>query len=73
MSGLVPLVIKRQSGHYIETSQLICSANQLTGFSMMAALAFNELIKFRAPSNRKYIKIMIQYYRGKSVLDCRLV
>ena len=27
----------------METSQLICSANQLTGFYMMATLAFNEL------------------------------
>ena len=29
--------------HHIETSQLICSANRLTGFYMMAILAFNEL------------------------------
>ena len=29
--------------HHIETSQLICSANQLTGFDMMATLAFIEL------------------------------
>ena len=29
---------------YGETSQLICRANQLTGFYMMATLAFNELI-----------------------------
>ena len=37
--------MKRQSCH-IETSQLICRANQLTGFfSMMATLAFNESIK----------------------------
>ena len=28
----------------IETSQLICRANQLTDFYMMATLAFNELI-----------------------------
>ena len=34
---------KRQSSHHIETSQLICSANQLTGFYMMGTLAFNEL------------------------------
>ena len=31
-------LIKRQSCHHI------CSANQLTGFYMMATLAFNELI-----------------------------
>ena len=38
-------LIKRQSCHHIETSQLICSANQMTGFYMMATLAFNELNK----------------------------
>ena len=36
-------LIKRQSCHHIETSQLICRANQLTGFYMMTTLAFNEL------------------------------
>ena len=39
-------VIKRQSCYYIETNQLICSAIDLTGFLMMATLAFNELIWF---------------------------
>ena len=29
--------------HYIETSQLICIANQLIGFYMRATLAFNGL------------------------------
>ena len=38
-----PQLIKRQSCHHIETSQLSCKANQLTGFYMMATLAFNEL------------------------------
>ena len=38
--------IKRQICDYIETSQLICSANQLTGFYMTATLAFNELMEF---------------------------
>ena len=38
------LLIKRQSCHHIETSQLICSAaNQVTGFYMMVTLGFNEL------------------------------
>ena len=37
------LLIKRQSFHHTETSQLICRANQLTGFYMMATLLFNEL------------------------------
>ena len=36
-------LIKRQSCHHKETSQLICSANQWTGFYQIATLAFNEL------------------------------
>ena len=34
---------KCQNWHHIETSQLICSPNQLTVFYMMATLAFIEL------------------------------
>ena len=34
--------LKGQSLHHIETSELICSGNQLTGFYMMATLALNE-------------------------------
>ena len=37
-------LINRQNCQHIETSQLICSANQLTGFYIMATLALNELI-----------------------------
>ena len=36
-------LIKRQSCHHIEISQLIGRANQLTGLYMIATLAFNEL------------------------------
>ena len=36
-------LIKRPCYHYIETRQLICIANQSTGFYVMATLAFNEL------------------------------
>ena len=36
---------KYQCCPHIETSQLICSANHLTGFYMMETLAFNELIQ----------------------------
>ena len=35
--------IKRQCCPHIETSQLICTANHLTGFYMSATLAFNGL------------------------------
>ena len=37
--------LNAKSCHHIEPSQLICSASQLTGFYMMATLAFNELTK----------------------------
>ena len=37
-------LIKSQSCHHIETSQLICYANQLTGLYMIATLTFNALI-----------------------------
>ena len=37
------LLIERKSWHYLETNQLICGANQLSGFFMMTTLAFNEL------------------------------
>ena len=36
--------IKCQCCSHIETSQLICTTNQLTGFYMRATLAFNELM-----------------------------
>ena len=50
-------LVKYQSCHHVETSQLICSvtselicsANQLTGFYRMATLAFNELRSQRNP------------------------
>ena len=32
------------SCHHIETSQLICSANQLTGFYMMAIAIVNAIV-----------------------------
>ena len=44
-------LIKLQSYHHIETSQLICSAIQLTGFYMMATLRFNELSRIIYPQN----------------------
>ena len=43
-TNLLIELIKRQSCRHIETSQLICRANQLTSFYMMATLAFNELM-----------------------------
>ena len=43
--GVTHYLIKRQSCHHIETRQLICSADQLTSFYMMATMAFNELME----------------------------
>ena len=39
--------VKRQSCHHIETSQLTCTENQLTGFYMIATYALNELSEFK--------------------------
>ena len=47
-------LIKRQSCHYKETSQLICCADQLIGFYLMAILAFHELKLFQAQKNPEY-------------------
>ena len=41
---MVRLTEKSYSPSHIETSQLICSANQLAGFYMRATLALNGLI-----------------------------
>ena len=40
--GSILSPIKCQFSRHIETSQLICTANQLTGFNMRATLALNE-------------------------------
>ena len=50
-------VIKRQSCHHIENSQLICSENQLTGFYMITTLAFNE-----SKSTSQYFVEIISHY-----------
>ena len=47
LQAIVAQLIKRQSCHQIETSILICSSHQLTGFYMMATLAINESTNFR--------------------------
>ena len=37
---------ERQSCHHIDPRQLICFANQLTGFYIMGTLVFNELNRY---------------------------
>ena len=56
-------LIKYQSCHYIETSQLICSANQFTGFYMIATLEFNELILTENTTQK--MKFSIQEFFSK--------
>ena len=60
-------LIKRQSCHYIETSQLISFANQLTGFYMTATLTFNEL-KFEAKGFIAFNSLNIRNERLKRAL-----
>ena len=75
--------IKGQSHHHIETSQLICSADQLSGFYMMTTLAFNGWRPFAAniwnhsaykPIIIKTIKFLKrhQYYTVSDWLNCFL-
>ena len=48
-----------QCSHHIETSQLICPANQLTGFYMMGTLAVKEL----TDENEDFVDIIVQCSR----------
>ena len=52
-------LIKHQSCHHIETSQLICRANQLTGLYMMLTLAFNELIRVKRKNSKSSSLIFV--------------
>ena len=49
--------VKYQCSPHIETSQLICCANQLTGFCMRATLSFNGLRQESVPSVISMFKI----------------
>ena len=49
-----------QCFHHIETNQLICTANQLTGFYMRATLPFNGL-------NMQASSIVLRKLRKKQV------
>ena len=56
---------ERQSGHCIKTSRLVCIANLLTVFYMMATLVFNELIcctPLRCTCTCKYQELTACYY-----------
>ena len=61
-------LIKRQNCHHIETSQLICKTNQLTGFYMMATLKFNELNENRLVSNEVSFPRLFHIIQGVRVV-----
>ena len=48
-------LIKRQNCHQVDTNQLIYSANQLTGFYIMATLTINELINKTTNCNISFL------------------
>ena len=48
-----------QCSHHIETSQLICRANQLTGFYMMGTLVVKGLMQIWIPEIRIYKCLII--------------
>ena len=55
-------LIKRQSCQLIEISQLICRANQFTGFYMVLTLAFNELSNYNSPLFTFKVNFISQIY-----------
>ena len=46
VKNLLPELVNSQSCRQIEAFKLIFSANQLTGFYMMATKVFNELVLY---------------------------
>ena len=63
-------IIKHQSCHHIETSQLICRINQLTGFYRMATLGFNELKQFSLVKKIYFSKIYGDLQMESFILTC---
>ena len=54
-------LVKRQNFNHVESSQLICEANQLTGFYITATLALNEL-KLHHTKSYQGKKKCLNYY-----------
>ena len=61
---MLAVAVVGQRCSYIETSQLICFANQLTGFYMIKTLAFNE---FNTPIYLQNIHYLYVVYES---LNC---
>ena len=53
-----------QCSHHVETSQLICRANQLTGFYMMGTLAIKEFPGYTAGSFENVLRILPKYFQS---------
>ena len=75
-------LMKHENCHHMETTQLIYPANKLTGFYMMATLAFNELtlvangvtLKTLIMINDKLIRLppILWVLQSKSVMKLHL-
>ena len=50
--------------HHIENSQLICRANQLTGFYVMGTLAIKEFPGYTAGSFENVLRILPKYFQS---------
>ena len=57
---------RKQFSPHIETSQLICSENQLTGLHMRGTLVFNVFIRFFLPASKCTFKYFIKRF-GKYI------
>ena len=67
-------LIKRQSCYHIETSQLICRVNQLTGFYMMVTVVFNELIYFISFEKPVFKNGYINFHQTVSIINfCNVI
>ena len=67
-------LMKRQSYYHIETCQLICRVNQLTGFYMMVTLAFNEFIYFISFEKPVFKNSYINFHQTVSIINfCNVI
>ena len=74
MVFFTPLPFNDQCSHHRETSQLICSANQLSGFYMMGTLVVKKLKRSENQKSyffRGYGKILVAPNRLTGILNRR--
>ena len=58
LCGVCGQMIKGQSSHHVETSQLISYVYQLTGCYMMAIWAFNDLNSKENSADQEYLNLI---------------